>query len=80
MKRKDTLKKELEERQKELTEILKAEEERRNEATEKIDSILGEDLFCGALLNMEDILTILKLYMTKNEPVKVRYNLYNIEE
>ena len=80
MGRKSNVQKELEKQQKELNEILAKEKAIRDEAKLAIDGITKDKLFCGVMLNKEDILGILTLFLNTNEPVKVNYELYNIEE
>jgi hypothetical protein len=81
MGRKSKIQKEIEEKQKELEAIIEADRILKEETKNNIDNlVLSKKLFCGVILGKEELITIIRLFIEKNEPVKIEYQLYKIEE
>jgi len=80
MGRKTKIQKEIEDKQKELIAILEEEEKDKLRIKDVIQKEVNNKYFCGIYLTLEDIIGILQLYSKTNEPVRVEYRLYSIEE
>lgn len=67
---------ELERLKQEYEALVAKEEEERQDVVNKIKALEGDKYFIGCLLDLETIVSIIKLYMETGEAVRVPFNVY----